>query len=1073
MSAATDQMHHIHEKGTTVKPTERNAQKPSTKTGIFAPLTSPLGAQGIGTSKIGQRSGVPLRRRALVIVAALATTLGVVAFTAAPALAAAPETPVTETPNPIAATTATLKGVLNPNETGEAGTYEFVYRPSSSECRYVLSAEEATSLEAEYALYLSLGDDTKAEEKTAELNKDRAKEADNKNTTQGSSATTSPQPVSAPVSELLPGSQYTFCLIAHNSAGETATSSPVTFTTLPAAPVIIGESAVDVTASSATLNLEVNPGGADTTYRLEYGTGTSYADSVEGDAGSLSGEATIGVHVQGLEPSTVYHYRFVVSNAVRRGVEGEDQMFTTERGGSELGLLDGRQWELVTPPNKHGALIFGQNRGNEDGGGFVNPFVAKASADGEAMIDLASDPTELEPPGAANEVQVLSTHGPSGWSSEVIAPPHEQAAGPSVGSGGEYILFSEDLSHGIADPFGNGFTPLSPEATESTPYLRTDFLNGNVTEHCRASCYQPLVTRADTREGVKFGEENQEGRCEVVPGEEHAVCGARVDDATPDLSHIVLEAGTVVEGEQLTSTPNELNFFGASYYEWSGGQLQPLDLLPKSEGGAGVIANGGSSISDDGSVLFTYNGHIYLHDFAKDESYRLDVAQGVAEPSQDEANVLYAASDGSKLLFTDPQQLTTAAGGGIYECRVVEVAGSPKCELELTGLSGGSLIGGSSDASYLYFTGAGQKLIVDHYENGKWTTVEGPVVSSATLDTGLLGNGGYNPVYRISPNGRFVAFMSNEELTGYDNIDVNESPSEFEVREQGVNPEARVKHHDIEVYLYSAETNKLVCASCNPTGAQPVGTTFVRANGPLVGGTFKGLEPWTAASLPPWTTSLYGNADGGQLYQPRFLSNAGRLFFNSAEALVPQDVNGTQDVYEYEPAGVGSCSTSSVTFGERSGGCVGLISAGTSSEESAFMDASETGGDVFFITSSKLSPLDREGGLSVYDAHQCTGELPCIASPVSPPPCDTEASCKPSPTAQPTIYQAPPSATFSGPGNLTAPPPAVVKTVTKKTVTCKRGFVKKKVENKEVCVKRSKKKKNKAKKSAHTNRRAK
>ena len=37
------------------------------------------------------------------------------------------------------------------------------------------------------------------------------------------------------------------------------------------------------------------------------------------------------------------------------------------------------------------------------------------------------------------------------------------------------------------------------------------------------------------------------------------------------------------------------------------------------------------------------------------------------------------------------------------------------------------------------------------------------------------------------------------------------------------------------------------------------------------------------------------------LYQSRYLSNEGRLFFNSADALVPHDSNGREDVYEYEP----------------------------------------------------------------------------------------------------------------------------------------------------------------------------
>ena len=35
--------------------------------------------------------------------------------------------------------------------------------------------------------------------------------------------------------------------------------------------------------------------------------------------------------------------------------------------------------------------------------------------------------------------------------------------------------------------------------------------------------------------------------------------------------------------------------------------------------------------------------------------------------------------------------------------------------------------------------------------------------------------------------------------------------------------------------------------------------------------------------------------------------DGGRVFFNSSDALVPQDMNGTEDVYEWQREGVGSC----------------------------------------------------------------------------------------------------------------------------------------------------------------------
>jgi len=261
-------------------------------------------------------------------------------------------------------------------------------------------------------------------------------------------------------------------------------------------------------------------------------------------------------------------------------------------------------------------------------------------------------------------------------------------------------------------------------------------------------------------------------------------------------------------------------------------------------------------------------------------------------------------------------------------------------------------------------------------------------------------------------------------LTGYDNRDaVSGKP-------------------DQEVYLYDAFTGHLVCASCNPTGARPVGKQLdnEHATEAFLGGE-RAWESnkeahWLAAILPGWTE--IGN--GVSLYQPRYLSDSGRLFFNSDDALVPQDVNGTWDVYEYEPPGVPegehACTSASATFSGRSGGCVGLISSGTSARESAFLDASEGGGDVFFLTSARLLPQDFDTALDVYDAHECTGASPCFPSPaVQPPPCGTADSCKAAQTPQPSIFGEPSSATFNGQGNVT--PAGGRGSNSKKTAKCK------------------------------------
>jgi hypothetical protein len=253
---------------------------------------------------------------------------------------------------------------------------------------------------------------------------------------------------------------------------------------------------------------------------------------------------------------------------------------------------------------------------------------------------------------------------------------------------------------------------------------------------------------------------------------------------------------------------------------------------------------------------------------------------------------------------------------------------------------------------------------------------------------------------RVSPNGRFMAFMSQRSLTGYDNEDItSKAPGE---------------RMDEEVYLYDAQTGRLTCASCNPTGQRPAAVfdTLHAEEGLalLVDRPEIWLEHWLAGSLPDWMLD-YGK-EKPAIYQARYLSNEGRLFFNSPDVLVPAVHNGKEDVYEYEPEGVGSCTSSA--------GCIGLISSGTSTRESVFLDASENGSEAFFLTAAPLVPADQDSAYDVYDARVCSQASPCISSSSSTAQaCESTTSCRPASEEPPAQVAAAPSETFAGPGNPT------------------------------------------------------
>jgi hypothetical protein len=80
---------------------------------------------------------------------------------------------------------------------------------------------------------------------------------------------------------------------------------------------------------TATLTGTVNPKGAPTSYRFEYGPTTAYGNSTaDSGAGSVLTDVTSSANVAGLAPATTYHYRAVASSA-GGVVHGADRTFTT------------------------------------------------------------------------------------------------------------------------------------------------------------------------------------------------------------------------------------------------------------------------------------------------------------------------------------------------------------------------------------------------------------------------------------------------------------------------------------------------------------------------------------------------------------------------------------------------------------------------------------------------------------------------------------------------------------------------------------------------------------------------
>jgi DNA-binding beta-propeller fold protein YncE len=780
----------------------------------------------------------------------------------------------------------------------------------------------------------------------------------------------------------------------------------------PTAPVLDRELTAEVGVSEAKLGALVDPGGIQTTYRFEYGPTGAYGSSTPHPEGSVGEGVTaraVWASASGLAAGTTYHYRVVATNELGTAY-GEDQTFTTLtaeqaacpneqlRGGFSARLPDCRAYELVTPPPKSSSQF-------DAAEGMV--YASTVAADGEAITLEALEPQ----PGASTAGgRYVATRGAGGWIAEDIMPLESYDGVNCLGYQPVYA-YSDQLTKDVILAGGGSRASASGNSHEDPQSCNPE---GRQVVSGEPVGYENLLVRENATGAYRLVNVPPLG---VTPADAH------FQAVSADLSHVIFtETSPLAEGAR---------YGVGNLYEWDEGALRLVSVLPDGTAVTGSLAATAgpeheSVVSSDGShVLFTYGGALFDR-IGGQRTVQVDEKQGGSGPSGG-GSFAAATSDGSKVFFLDESKLTAGSTAesnepDLYECVLPE--GASKCELaDLTVALAGGHAGvlrvtplGPHDSSYVYFSAGGVlasnkreyinaegKTVLEGAEAGNqnlylWNGSKTTFIAAA----GIVNNG--SNIEQTSPDGKWLAFESDKSLTGYDNTLAGGSECGLACS---------------ELFLYSAATGQLVCASCNPTGEPPV-----------PGG----------GMAPP------ANVEGEEVFgvfrrSRRLLTDAGQVFFGTREALVPSDTNAQLDVYEFQ------------------GGRVSLISSGTSSFESNLEGASESGHDVFFRSNQQLVPQDkREGQIVIYDARVAGG----FAEPSSPPACTTADACRVPVAPLPSVYGAPASQTFSGVGNLAPPSPAKV---TKKTVKCKKGFVKNK---KGKCVR--KKSKKQAKRVSHNRR---
>jgi NHL repeat len=793
------------------------------------------------------------------------------------------------------------------------------------------------------------------------------------------------------------------------------------------APSIDAQFATQVGSEDAIVHAQINSHfWLDTTYYVQYGTAACIAGGWEGECvkaqptppgatlkdGGVDEDVTVGAVLTELQPNTAYRYRFVSQGSGSEGepvrgvggtvgIDGEDSTFTTFPSLSEpkldcpnqafrvaaaSHLPDCRAYEMVSPIDKNnGDISVFSNLTSGDPSG-----LEQSSVDGEQFTYSAAVSFGDAPSAPYTSQYLASRKAGAGWSTHAISPPRDaKSISTNIARfDREYNAFSLDLCSGWlvhdTDP------PLAAGAVAGFQNLyRRDNCGENT------GSFEAITTVEPPNGNAGFYRPELQG----LSSDGSRAFFVAYDKLTDDAADISGSANPQL-------------------YESSGGILHYVCVLPNgiplgqpcSAGAPIHLPNDRNNtvaraVSEDGSRVFWTavtvggTGPLYVRENPSQEQSMLEGGD-CTEPDKactiaisKSANTYFwtASLDGSKVIYT--------IGEKLFEFDV-EAA-------ETTAIADGvvGVAGASDDASHLYF--ASTKVLSGEEENSERDKAqegkpnlyldrageaggEGTLTFIATLSSAdvapqsPLASVSANPTRRaarVSPDGGNFAFTSMAHPTGYDNTDAHSANA------------------DSEVFLFDASTDELACISCNPSGARPAGQNYEVLQGYPTGF-------WAAAQIPGWES---------QLYAPRALSDDGtRLLFESTDALVPSDVNGKQDVYEWERAGgEGQCDeVGAELYVAAAGGCISLISSGESATNSDLADASPSGRDVFFKTASSLLPQD-PGLVDVYDARE-SGGLP--QPPQAPAGCEGETCQGPSSAPDDAT---PASSSFHGASNST------------------------------------------------------
>jgi hypothetical protein len=808
------------------------------------------------------------------------------------------------------------------------------------------------------------------------------------------------QPVSASVTGLDPNTRYYVRLAASRPfiPNSTTTSTLKFFDTDAAPPMISDLGAVQVTDVSARLVVTIDPRHSATAYVFEYGTtpglGSSTAPLAIGDAAA---PITVSQVVDDLSPDTTYYLRVSATNLVGTTTSASKTLHTLAE---PLAPLAPRAYEQVSPSDK--------NYGDADDIAGGERARAAVSPDGNTLgwctSSLFGDvPSRM----ALVCAPYITRRSASGWQTTTPFPEYCHIDPESGDPNGLLNVYpSPDFSHFVfrkPESAGCPVPPLDPAAP---------LLPGRLSNN--------LYFQDPSSDPPSYELLNPQ------PGEVEAA-GQYVGEipfgGSDDFSHVVFLSHTNQTAPPDSPPPG--NF--PKLYDWErqghgdcmllGGCLtlitkgiddEPFttrsDIPGAPFGGTSIQLP--SSVSSDGERIFfsnptgPSNPAPYPCDNQGCEIYMREGGEITHDVSASECTVscgspqtkadayISSTPSGATAFFTSCAKLTDGSspqgscqgpwggigvvdGAKLYRWDRNGVPGNRLVDLTVDeepsdGIQPNfrGLIGQSDDGDVVFFVTSGQIVPGEFSGSGdkiyRWRWNGGdPSVEYLgqyqILPSAYSGDINWGQLARrpVTPDGKYLLIYTK---LAYDSVGDRDA--------------------DTDAYRWD-EADGWRCVSCQSPGVPSAGNVDVS-------------EVWLESF-----ELVHGVI---MLTQPTIMmSDDGRVFFATPDALVPEDVNGEVDCPQVS-TGAASFPACLDVY-EWKNGAIQLVSSGTSNEPSRLIASTPSGDDVFFYTRQRLVGWDVDSNVDIYDARIGGG---FAEPPPQPPICEGE-SCRGGGTGPPPV----------------------------------------------------------------------